>query len=253
MGLDDIRFNWLTSYNGYIAGGAAMNWVWQENTNQDIDFFFTNEESYLNFIALAETFGFRKSQRPAAWLAKSDPRNEFTYTRETDATIQVIGGEWQTGTTGYRNIYADPYGSTFNTITKFDLRICQFAIDCDNIYFSLNSVGDLITKRIVENYRKTTKGRIASRVRKYIDKGFYDESKSKGNTNFMKIAVFGKYRGDIVGQIKNCYVIRVTSKKLFARSPQKVYGFPVRQNILDWGSFCGDEIMVPKKECEVIG
>lgn len=247
MEIDDIDMHWLTSYNGYIAGGAVLNWVWQENTNRDIDFFFVSEDAYDRFRAMIESFGFvRIDPNNALDYSKTDPRLPY---KNSNKKIQVIGGQWEIGWRGYEKLHGVPYATPIENIKRFDLRICQFAVDCENVYFSKRAVADLLTRRIVPLQKGGP--RFRSRLDKYIDKGlYYEEYKNVGKSAYLNPVKIGRARGRINGLLcdsPNSRIVQFTKIPFLSKHPKKKYGYPVRHGELQWGSFNGtsEEFIVP--------
>ena len=58
VGLDDLRLHWLTSPNSVIAGGAVLSWILGKRNTADIDFFFSNYESFTNLALIIKRYDF---------------------------------------------------------------------------------------------------------------------------------------------------------------------------------------------------
>lgn len=156
MGLDDLRFSWLLGHNNMIAGGSVLTWIFKRDNKSDWDFFFTNQESADNFKRIIEGFGFVETKESTYATTHFHP--------EDKVVIQVVGAtntDWADGRA---------YGTPHEVISRFDMGLCRFAVDCDFLYTTTDAIRDLITKsiRIYDN-----KKLIIDRLVKYRSKGFY--------------------------------------------------------------------------------
>ena len=161
MGLSDLRFDWLLTDKIYLSGGCVLNWVWNENKNEDYDFFFTNPDSARNFRSLISNYGFEET---------SETKYALTcFNREEGLILQVIGGAGKEKKDEVFNGFI-PHGTPEETINRFDINVCRFAVDGDNIYFTTSAVMDLINRVV-----KTTQDKYNTKERivKYNQKGFY--------------------------------------------------------------------------------
>lgn len=156
MGLEDIRLHWLLSNNNMIAGGSVMNWVWGENTNEDIDFFFKGSDYADTFKNFIQNIGF-KSTRVTSYA-------ETFFHPDEAVILQVVGG---TGSTSSFRAYGNPY----MILDNFDLHVCKFAVDCDNIYTTTRAVQDLL--KLTIDGTGNEKNPFTERIAKYFRKGFY--------------------------------------------------------------------------------
>jgi len=242
MDLEDIPLHWLTSYNIHIAGGAVMNWVWQEHTNNDIDFFFATEGAFHAFESFISSYGFEEMGSSNGHYG-GQPFKKLNNSDE-GMVIQLIGGgEWNISQ-GYDTIRLNPYGDPVENIRRFDIRVCQFAVDCENIYMSRFGVLDLLTKRLIRNAEvKRKQGRFQNRIKKYQEKGFGQAANTDGPTSYMDTIKVGPYTGRITGKLKNsdCYVILITDVPFLSSKPHKKFGYPIRQYDLEWGAYYGSE------------
>lgn len=247
MSLDDIPLHWLTSYNIHMAGGAVMNWVWQENTNNDIDFFFANEGAFFAFSSLISSYGFKEvdtCRKGYGGMSEVPPFKKLNNSAE-GLMLHLIGGdEWRISKGAYDSITVTPYGDPVSNIRRFDLRVCQFAVDCENIYMSRFGILDLLTKRLVRNFEaKRNSGRFQNRIKKYKEKGFGQSIINNKSTAYMDTAKVGPYAGRIVGKLEQSdyNVILVTHVPFLSSKPHKRFGFPIRQNKLEWGAYYGSD------------
>jgi len=164
MGKEDIRLHWLLSDKCFLAGGSVLNWVWGEDKNEDIDFFFTNEDSSQNFRALINNYGFEETQSTHYALT--------CFNQEEGLIIQVVGSSSAKSANKKRAEFNGfiPFGTPEETIGRFDISVCKFSVDCDYIYFTVGAIHDLISMNInASESRRNTKQRIL----KYNRKGFY--------------------------------------------------------------------------------
>ena len=150
MQLEPMRLSWLLGNNNYIAGGAVLNWILQENKNEDIDFFVKDEEAANMFISFILGLGF-------VFSSNSGYATTF-FNSETGLILQVI-----------RRFM----GSPERIISTFDINLCKFAIDADHLYTQRYAVLDLLSNMIRINDNHTTKFNILDRVLKYQRKGFF--------------------------------------------------------------------------------
>lgn len=164
MGLQDIRFDWLLTDKVFLAGGAVLNWVWGENKNEDIDFFFTNPDSAQNFRALIQSYGF---------VETSETKYAMTCFNDDDGTIlQVVGTKDAGGGKKDDQLFNGfiPCGTPPETISRFDIELCKFAVDGDSVYFTVGAALNLMNKTIHSSGQKYN---TSDRVLKYNRKGFY--------------------------------------------------------------------------------
>lgn len=156
MGLDDIRLHWLLSPNSMIAGGSALNWVWGEKKNEDIDFFFRNAESAENFKLFIQNIDFVS--------ARITNYAETYFNKDDGLIIQVVGSQNMSD-----NFIA--YGPVVAILENFDMHVCKFAVDCDYIYTTTRAVQDLL--KLTIDTTGLEKNNFLLRLVKYIKKGFY--------------------------------------------------------------------------------
>lgn len=175
MGLEDLRFHWLLGEKNYIAGGSVLNWIWQENTQEDTDFFFEDKDSADTFAYFLESIGLKET--------KNSGYARTFFSQENGAIIQVVGGRDSGERSPMGNMYtpAPPgfpkpldlnYGTTPDILGRFDIELCKFATDADYVYFTSNSVSDLIRLEI-ETTESMKEESAVYRLTKYIRKGFY--------------------------------------------------------------------------------
>lgn len=244
MGLDDIRLHWLTSYDIHMSGGAVMNWVWQEQTNEDIDFFFASEGAFSGFRSFISSYGFEEaSGRGRTYGPANTPPYAALNNKDEGILVHLIGGNsWDIPDGAYSSFRVSPYGSPIQNIRRFDLRVCQFSVDCENIYMSKFGIIDLLTRRLVRNSEaKRKRGRFEGRIKKYRKKGFGESVKSEIPTSYMNTIRIGAYKGKITGKLKDCkcHVILITDIPFLSSKPTKKMGYPIRQNPLEWGAYYG--------------
>lgn len=168
MGLDDLRFSWLLSPRTMIAGGAVMNWIWGESTNEDIDFFFLNTMAALDFILMISRFGFEQAFSTGYANTYMHPDNH--------AVIQVIGAS-HAGTEYVRPSQDTfiPFGNPSEILDRFDFNVCRFLVDDMYVYTTRAAIIDLIELKVSEP--KDKRKLSINRVLKYAKKGFYTDSK----------------------------------------------------------------------------
>lgn len=162
MGIADLRFQWLCSYNSIIAGGAALNWVWGESKNGDTDFFFTNDESREMFSALIEGFGFTRTNITGY--------ADTYFCKENNAIVQLVN----TWSIVHRNkdiVYSKPITAKM-IIDTFDINVCKFAADCDLVYTNSKAIEDLLSLSI-SGVSKTSDAAFSQRLYKYSRKGLF--------------------------------------------------------------------------------
>src|SRR5574337_405011 len=107
LGLDDIRFHWMLTDKAYLAGGCCLNWIWGENKNEDIDFFFAHKTHAENFKNLIKNYGFEETCESKYALT--------FFNREEKIILQIIGGEGKGNKDEKFNGFI-PYGTPEETI-----------------------------------------------------------------------------------------------------------------------------------------
>lgn len=156
MGLEDLDWQVLCGQYNMIGGGAALNWVWQEEKNEDIDFFFLNNEGkrvFASFIS-APSFGFHCSRETGY--------ADTYFNAERNITFQLVSLH---------------YGTPFEILAHFDFGVCKWIVDADNLYTYAHTISDLLAMRLSDTNNKTgIKGSFVARVLKYYRKGFYLDS-----------------------------------------------------------------------------
>jgi len=161
MGLDDLRWHTLCGQRNMIAGGAVLNWVWQENTNEDTDFFFLDGEGKFMFASFI-----------------SAPSFKFHCSRETKYADTYFNVEDKI----MFQLVSLHYGAPFEILCCFDFDICRWVADAQNIYTYRNTVLDLLEMRLsctsdfwLEKKKPWHKKKkpLLSRVLKYYRKGFF--------------------------------------------------------------------------------
>jgi len=182
MGLEDPRLHWLLSYNGFMAGGAVLAWLLQDDSGNDIDFFFRNKDAANSFSLFIGQYDFVET-------------NDTTYAKtyfnyEESVILQVVGGGEAENKKLHDGTAVSLFGSPMEIINNFDISVCKFAVDCDNFYSNRNAIADLITRTLHLNIEKNTSGFFntvksmfgskgnmtlpyVERVLKYHRKGFY--------------------------------------------------------------------------------
>jgi hypothetical protein len=167
MGLENIRFDWLLTDKIYIAGGSTLNWIWNEKKNEDIDFFFATPDNARNFGLVIENWGFERMK---------DTKYATTYfNSEEGLIVQLVGAEddGSRSTNRQKNDEFNgfiPFGTPEEILSRFDLEICKFLVDGENVHFFPKAVVDFISKRlVVKNKKYNTQQRLV----KYNRKGFY--------------------------------------------------------------------------------
>lgn len=169
MGLDDIRLHWLLGHNNIIAGGSVLNWVWGEETHEDIDFFFRGKEYAETFKHFIKNIGFISS-RTSAYA-------ETFFNREGKLIVQVVGGKDTT-----KDFRA--YGPPDMILENFDMHVCKFAVDCDYIYTTTRAIQDLLKLTIDTTGHE--KPPFLLRCLKYIKKGFFPSPRVFRALNYVK-------------------------------------------------------------------
>lgn len=167
MGLDNIRFDWLLTDRIFLAGGSVLNWIWNENKNEDIDFFFADKEAARNFGTVIENWGFEQT--------KSTQYASTYFNAEDGLIVQVVGAETDDRRSKHREQTDEfngfiPFGQPQEILSRFDLEICKFLIDGNYVNFTAKAVVDFISKRLVV---KNKKYNTPQRLIKYNRKGFY--------------------------------------------------------------------------------
>lgn len=166
IGLEPMRFQWMLGETNLLAGGSVLNWIWQENKNQDTDFFFKSEDNVEVFTAFLKSIGLTKT--------KTTNYAKTYFDDNSGAIIQVVSPTQNIGFTGY--------GTPEQIISKFDIDVCKFAVDNNYIYFSVGAICDLVsmTLEITENI----KSKDIYRIFKYLKKGFYPGATVREATKF---------------------------------------------------------------------
>ncbi len=157
MGIDDIRFHWLLGDNNFMAGGNVLNWIWGENKNEDVDFFFKNAESAENFILFLESVG--------AKMTKETGYARTLFEEKSKAIIQVVGNVSNSS-------LGVPHGDVSEILGSFDIEVCKFAVDLENVYFTQTALQHLIRLQL-ETTDSIKLDKAVYRINKYIKKGFY--------------------------------------------------------------------------------
>jgi hypothetical protein len=182
MGLEDPRLHWLLSHNGFMSGGAVLAWLLQDNSSNDIDFFFRNKDAANSFALFIEQYDFVET-------------NDTTYAKtffnkDEGVILQVVGAGDAENKKLHDGTPVSLFGSPLEIINNFDISVCKFAVDSDMFYSNREAIADLITRTLHLNMEKNvsgflskvksifgTKGNIAlpfvERVLKYHHKGFY--------------------------------------------------------------------------------
>lgn len=160
MGLSDIRFHWLLGDNNFMAGGNVLNWIWGENKNEDVDFFFKNAESAENFILFLESVGAR--------MTKETGYARTLFEEKSKAIIQVVGNI-------NNSAIGVPHGEISEILGSFDIEVCKFAVDVENVYFTQAAIQHLIRLQL-ETTESIKPDKAIYRINKYIKKGFYPGS-----------------------------------------------------------------------------
>lgn len=181
MDLEHPRLHWLLSHNGFMAGGAVLSWLLQDNQNNDIDFFFRNHDAAINFANFITQYDFVETN-------DTDYAKTF-FNEEEGIILQVVGA----GNAEYKKLTDGTQVSLFGTpqdvISTFDISVCQFALDCDNLYSNRNAISDLITRtlsvsdigkkttgffnKLKSTFSADTKSPHIERILKYHRKGFF--------------------------------------------------------------------------------
>jgi hypothetical protein len=170
MGLEDLRLHWLLNNNIVIAGGAVLGWILGTKNEGDIDFFFKDKNTLENFEMLINSYSFKKVSSSSC---------ADTYSHEDGVTIQLVGAsssgeestfDWDSlMEEKYPNF--DPFGDPLEVIHSFDLKICQFAVDCDSLYTTSGAIVSVLSK-LLDPVNTGTRHNL-NRVFKYSRKGFY--------------------------------------------------------------------------------
>jgi len=177
MQLEDIRLDWLLGRNNMIAGGSVLNWIWGEQTNEDIDFFFRNEESAEIFAQFIKGIGFKHTLTTGY---------ASTYFEEEQGVILQIVGSSSKYTGPHGSVPRDfvDHGTPEEIIENFDFHVCKFAIDHEYVYTTSRAIQDLLMLTI--DVTGNEKDSIKRRVLKYLRKGFFVSSKIRSSIIYQK-------------------------------------------------------------------
>lgn len=165
MGLDDIRLDWLLGKNNMIAGGSVLNWIWGENKNEDIDFFFKNQESAEIFTQFIKGIGFKHTMSTGYASTYFEP--------EQSVILQVVGNADISNPTNFL-----AYGEPELVIENFDFHLCRFAIDSEYLYTTSRAIQDLL--KLTIDVTGNEKNYVQQRMFKYIRKGFFLSPRTRG-------------------------------------------------------------------------
>ena len=190
MGLEDLRLNWLLGSNNMIAGGSVLNWIWGENTQGDIDFFFKDEESADIFVEFIKPIGFKLT---------AETNYAATYFESLQGLIlQVVGDSTHRADHSPYNSPAAQeivaYGTPEIIIDNFDFHVCKFAVDSDYLHTTSRAIQDLL-KMTIDNTGKE-KNYLISRILKYNRKGFFLSPKIKRYMKYDKPIIQNKDRDE---------------------------------------------------------
>lgn len=153
MGLGDIEWGGFLGSNNMIAGGCALNWVMGEHKNNDIDFFFTDVDSYKTFSSFITTPSFNFQHIGNTMYAQT------YYNEYKNVSIQLV------------QLYC---GKPHEIMTWFDIELCKWAVTSDIVYTTTGAIASLLSMKITGS--KPTKDRMF----KYMYKGFYLSDALKG-------------------------------------------------------------------------
>jgi hypothetical protein len=151
MGLADLRWHGLLGKRNMIAGGAVLNWVWGENTNEDTDFFFLNADGKNDFASFVSTPAFEFHRSGKTGYADS------YFNAENNVLLQLV---------------SFCYGEPFNIMRYFDLNVCKWVADADWIYTYRRAITDLLELRMAQT-RSPARESPLHRILKYHRKGFF--------------------------------------------------------------------------------
>jgi hypothetical protein len=143
-----------------ISGGFALSILQEDKNAKDIDFFFTNEKSFI------ETKNLLLSPPDDAWAYKGyaldqDKSNDrFLYFKHQEhrPAIQLLKMVW--------------YDNAEHVIDSFDFTVIQFAFTNKEFVFNGMSFMDLARKRLVL-HRMQFPASTMRRLIKYTQKGYY--------------------------------------------------------------------------------
>jgi hypothetical protein len=194
MGLDDLRLNWLLGTNNMIAGGSVLNWIWGENTNGDIDFFFKDEEYADIFVEFIKGIGFKLTAETGYAATYFEPLQGLI--------LQVVGNTnrdpvsntpyYPYNPTIKKESDFEAYGTPQKVIDNFDFHICKFAVDADYLYTTSRAIQDLL-KLTIDNTRNE-KRCFLPRILKYNHKGFFLSPSIKRHLKYDKPPLQDKLR-----------------------------------------------------------
>lgn len=182
LGLEDLRLSWLLGKNNIIAGGSVLNWIWGENTNTDIDFFFKDQESSEIFVEFIKGIGFKLSGKTSY--------AETYFEKEQALILQVVNGFRTIRNNSLFLIDYDEgpkslsfYGMPFDVISSFDIHLCRFAVDNEYIYTTKYAIQSLF-RMTVSVTGKQRDYAMVGRLLKYVNKGFVLSPETKSGLSY---------------------------------------------------------------------
>ena len=144
---------------GWMAGGAVRRWFTNAEKLSDVDYFFPNEVSFLDFKKFLITNGYKEES--------SNPN--VTTLLKGEITVQCITIKY------YETVEA--------LLESFDFNLCQFAWDGKDIYSTPEAIISVGRNHLGVNKLEGNVMDSLRRAFKYCRKGFYP-----CNGTLMKIA-----------------------------------------------------------------
>lgn len=148
-GLISLGLDFSIDNGPWIAGGSMFKCITNtELGNSDIDIFFCDTKNkFLSFKIILENAGYKmiKENKDVKTLKKDN------------VTIQLIG-------IGYSNVY--------ELLNDFDFSIVRCAFDGEQFVFHWDFLRDIETKKIRYNSTIPARNNTASRIIKYVNRGF---------------------------------------------------------------------------------
>lgn len=148
----------------WIAGGSILSVF--DNHHSDIDIFFPDEHSFKQTITVLSNIGYYFTDEDRKLIEKDMSAVKFIQCKpkETNSKdphknkdIQLIKMMW--------------YKSPSATLMSFDVSVCKFALQGDEILYPEFALKDVKDKRLTISTRFAGSG-IYQRIKKYYDRGY---------------------------------------------------------------------------------
>ena len=161
MGLDELRFHYLTTTRTYMAGGAVLSWVTGEENGGDSDFYFTDPKALDGFeLVVTQMFRFVSTHQTEYARSYFHP--------ESYATLQAVDGMARE----YDGMFKQLNGKPHEILKRFDIGVCRWAVDSESVYTTAATIREVLS-RSIRLYDIWNQHITAHRVTKYIKKGYY--------------------------------------------------------------------------------